>query len=232
MNCAEYLEVVSAHADGALSGAERSASDEHVGVCPRCRRRRARSAEIRDLVRSRAAVATAPVSLRDRIAATTSVMHRRRGVPAGRLVVQGALAATALLAAAALVLRPVSPMELVVADVYALAEDLPLGRLPGDEAVSGELAARGWKLVGGRRGTWGPMRGTLRVFEAADGAQLALHEMEVGPDFELPPGGFDAGGFRNYRVGGVTLGLEVDRGLLRCFAARMSQAEFARRVTG
>lgn len=235
IGCAAYLEIVAAHADGALGGDELAAAERHRSACPPCGRVFVESAETRRLVATRCRFHALPASLRRRIQVQIGAgsLRLRSRPPASRLLMQGVVAAVALFAVAVVVGRSPTPVQLVADDVHRAArgEFEPEDGAPAPSTVSG-LEAGGWRCVGGRRGTWGTMRGTMTVYESTDGKTLVLHEMDAGPDFAMPAGGHRSGDRMEYFVDGVVVSIALRGSTISCLAGRMPLDEFHRRVVG
>jgi len=70
MNCRVYMrEFLSAHADGELSGQERTAADDHLRGCQRCRASFAEEQRVKALIQTSAPLARVPADMRLRIRA-------------------------------------------------------------------------------------------------------------------------------------------------------------------
>ncbi len=236
MDCATYLELVAAHADGVLAASEVAAAESHRSACRPCARAFEESTETRQLFARRARGEKTPEAIRDRIVALTSGAGRQdvSGRPAtSRILMQGAIAAMALLGIGLINGRSPNPMQLVADDVHLVARG-EFEPVAGVSAPTTEpsLEAAGWRIVGGREGVWGSLRGTMTVYESQDGATLVLHEMEAGPSFEMPPGGRRVGDRTEYSVDGVLVSVALRGSTVSCLAARLSSGEFHRRVTG
>ena len=234
MNCTAYRDIAAAHADGVLIGSERAAADTHAESCTVCAALQARSEMVRSLVRERAPRATASQDLQQRIQQALGATGRSHdGSRGGQQVMQGVAAAMAMISLGLFAGPTPSPMQMVAGDVYLAADEA--GSFGGSaSAISTRhgLEQRGWNAIGSRDGVWGPMRGTMTVYEAADGKRLVLHEMQVPTDFTMPPGGWQVDGRTTYFVDGVVLSLAHSGTTLSCLAARMPTEEFLRRTTG
>jgi anti-sigma factor RsiW len=254
MSCNDYRDLVAADVDGELSGAEAAAAAAHLAGCPRCRALRAAQAEVRTLVRSRAARHPAPTLVRARVAAaiereSTPSLRRRPSLRPWRLVIGGAVAASLAIALAAL-LWPAAPdlLAVMAADVHdaeagvlalrmTTAKPEELRRfyqsrvdLPFEESVE-DLSGAGFRLVGGRAANLAAAPTTLTLYEGGAG-KVVCRRFRAGA-VALPEGGETIGGMEVFSTGDVTIRVaRLKNDVICVLASTMPRAEFLRLFAG
>lgn len=245
MTCSDYLDLVAADVDGELTAAERAAVEAHVAGCARCTDLRRAQAEVRALVRARAARHAAPAFLRDRIAAELEKQPAVGSPPSQRwrIVMGGAIAASLVFALTSL-LRPSTPdiVTVLAKDVHGAdhnqmsfaiktenVDELRRfyhGRVDFPPEQSAEdLTTVGFRIVGGRSGSIDGAPTTVTLYEGSAGKVICRRFREA--DVELPKDGETIGGMQVFSREGMTARLaRLPNGVVCAMASSMPREEF------
>jgi anti-sigma factor RsiW len=258
MHCAEYRDLVAAHVDGMLTEEERSLARAHLGECAACAGLQAAAQEFQRTFRARIGIHTTPLDVRQRVLArldaeaSTPAWKARARFAWPRPIYRAAWVGVAAVLAAVIALpflrapEPPADMLAAVAADYrateshaaqlAISTDRPdelreyysrSGAFPFAHTVM-DLGPMGYQLVGGAVVQLGAKKSTMTVYRSAHD-MVVCHRVEY-PEMKLPPGGELIGGDMYYTVGGVTIRVHREGGMVCFMASALPREEFIRQM--
>ncbi len=248
MDCEGYRDIAAAHADNQLDEGERREAEAHLAACPRCALAYREQQIVRDLLRARTLLRSAPPGVQRRIAALGEPQGRgaQRVLPRARrrAVLVGLVAASVALLVLPL-WRRAHPdlLALMVEDVRAAdAGQIPLavrtsdldelrayyrttGRIEVAEPVA-DLRPAGFAPVGGGVARVNNVSTTRTVYEG-HGAKVVCRRFRADA-LALPHGGERVGGALVFVVGGVTVRIAREGDTVCCLSSSMPREDFLR----
>lgn len=260
MHCAEYRDLVAAHADGLLTAEEAVLAEAHLAKCTRCTHLLATSQRCRQEVRAYDWVRTTPAHVRRRLLAAIdaeAVAERPRWwhvwwrQPGFRFALAGAVVAVVLAVAAVLPYRGEPPepplLAAVVSDFHAVeANQLELAFRTDDAQELRDYLQRtanlgfantvvdlevlGYELVGGTVVDLVGRRSSLSVYKGSHGL-LVCHRFQ-GAEMPLPPGGEMIRGETFYTIHGITIRVHREGDVVCLMASALPREVFIKQWTG
>jgi hypothetical protein len=259
MHCAEYRDIVAAHADDVLTLKEAALADAHVIACAQCAQLLDSARQFRQALRGHVWLRPTPNDLRARIVAALASEQQPIGQSAQLrqrwarpLFAAAAVAALLAVAFATLLPRsaqspPPEPFAQIISDFKAAeaGQVQPDFRTDQPQELrdyylrSGaflftntvmDLEVMGYELIGGSVTDLGTRKSTLTLYRSGRGI-LVCHRIQN--DGMVPPaGGEVVGGDTFYTIDGITICLHREGDVICFMASSLPRLEFIKQFTG